>query len=233
MFRYTCSRLYLDIEVCCDATCTLLRSVISLDEGLVQIWIIWSTHTPLFCRRPFLSIHSSWAVKELLPPATKLRQGNGFTRVCHPVHRGCLPLVPGGCLPHTPLCRQPHPWADTPPAQCMLGSGQQAGGTHSTGMHSCPSLNLNGRDRLLRGQRCKYNRINKIPMKTSSHKSRILRTRRNLDNAKAATLKLHQANFICSVGSKISRVGGRVNPRVWAENLLFNQMFAKNCMKMK
>ena len=34
------------------------------------------------------------------------------------------------------------PWADTlpvrhPPAQCMLGYGQQAGGMHPTGMHSC------------------------------------------------------------------------------------------------
>ena len=40
------------------------------------------------------------------------------------------------------------PWADTPPpranpqtdtpsAQCMLGYGQQVGGTHPTGMHSC------------------------------------------------------------------------------------------------
>ena len=37
--------------------------------------------------------------------------------------------------------RQTHPQADTPgqtsPAQCMLAYGQQAGGTHPTGMHSC------------------------------------------------------------------------------------------------
>ena len=31
------------------------------------------------------------------------------------------------------------PWADTPLAQCMLGYGQQAGGTYPTGMHSCSS----------------------------------------------------------------------------------------------
>ena len=51
----------------------------------------------------------------------------------------------------TPLGRHPL-WADTPtpgqtppaqyilihtPSQCMLGYGQQAGGTHPTGMHSC------------------------------------------------------------------------------------------------
>ena len=60
----------------------------------------------------------------------------------------------------TPLGRHPPradtPWADTPlgrhplssacwdthtPTQCMLGYGQQAGGTHPTGMHFC-FLNL-------------------------------------------------------------------------------------------
>ena len=41
---------------------------------------------------------------------------------------------------HTPQ------WTDTPlhrppaPGQCMLGYGQQAGGTHPTGMHSCSYL---------------------------------------------------------------------------------------------
>ena len=43
---------------------------------------------------------------QLLPPATKLRQGNVFTPVCHSVPGG-------GCLPHN-LGRHP-------PAQCMLG----------------------------------------------------------------------------------------------------------------
>ena len=56
--------------------------------------------------------------------------------------------APGQTPPwvHTPPGR--HPWADTPPgrhppcadtppAQCMLGYDQQAGGTHPTGMHSC------------------------------------------------------------------------------------------------
>ena len=62
----------------------------------------------------------------LLPPATKLRQGNVFTAVCHSVHGGGLPYPPG----------QTHPRADTP-VQCMLGYGQQAGGTHPTGMQSC------------------------------------------------------------------------------------------------
>ena len=34
------------------------------------------------------------------------------------------------------------PRAGTPPPQCILGYGQQAGGTHPTGMHSC--LNCTG-----------------------------------------------------------------------------------------
>ena len=44
---------------------------------------------------------------------------------------------------NTPMGRHSSPWADTPspwadpPAQCMLGYGQQAGGTHPTGMQSC------------------------------------------------------------------------------------------------
>ena len=40
----------------------------------------------------------------------------------------------------TPLGRHPpgrHPLGRHPPAQCMLGDGQQVGGTHPTGMHSC------------------------------------------------------------------------------------------------
>ena len=36
----------------------------------------------------------------------------------------------------SPWADTPSPWAD-PPAQCMLGYGQQAGGTHPTGMQSC------------------------------------------------------------------------------------------------
>ena len=73
-------------------------------------------------------------------------------------------LFTGGCLPPPgqtptpwadthPLGRHPAPWADTtplgrhptplgrhPPAQCMLGHRQQAGGTHPTGMQSCPKI---------------------------------------------------------------------------------------------
>ena len=40
------------------------------------------------------------------------------------------------CWDAYPLGRHPS-WADTAPVQCMLGYGQQAGGTHPTGMQSC------------------------------------------------------------------------------------------------
>ena len=61
----------------------------------------------------------------LLPPAKKLRQGNVFTPVCHSV------LPPLGRHPLPSAC-----WIH-PPAQCMLGYSQQAGGTHPIGIHSC------------------------------------------------------------------------------------------------
>ena len=114
----------------------------------------------------------------LLPPATKLWQGNAFTPVCHSVHRRVSALgvcqTPPSLGPEadtppvnrmTDRCKSITPWADTPRqttpgqtppvhagihtpcpvhagihtplAQCMLGYGQQAGGTHPTGMHSC------------------------------------------------------------------------------------------------
>ena len=78
-----------------------------------------------------------------------------------PVHAGIHTPLPSACwdtpLPsacwdtHTPLpsaCwKHTHPlpsacWDTTPsPVQCMLGYGQQAGGMHPTGMHSCRNFN--------------------------------------------------------------------------------------------
>ena len=93
---------------------------------------------------PFIFRHRLY-----LPPATKLGQGYVFTRVCDSVHRGASATHPRVDTPwadtpppgrhpldrHTPLGRHT-PWADNPP-QCMLGYGQQAGGTHPDGMQSC------------------------------------------------------------------------------------------------
>ena len=46
-----------------------------------------------------------------------LGQGNVFTHICHPVHRGVC---------RRPLGRHPPPWTDTP----FPGTATEAGGTH-------------------------------------------------------------------------------------------------------
>ena len=64
--------------------------------------------------------------------------------VC-PRRRGCLLQFmlgytsPGQTSPwaDTPRQTRPSPGQTPPPAQLMLGYGQQAGGTHPTGKHSC------------------------------------------------------------------------------------------------
>ena len=64
-------------------------------------------------------------------PQTKFGARRIFAPVCHSVHKG------GGTWAGTPPW-QVHPRAGHPPGQVHpLGYGQQAGGTHPTGMHSC------------------------------------------------------------------------------------------------
>ena len=88
-------------------------------------------------------------------------KGYVFTRVCHSVHRE-VSATPPGQTPsqtdtpkadnHPPPRQNPRPevtlpgrhpppgsacWDTHLPDQCMLGYGQQAGGRHPTGMHSC------------------------------------------------------------------------------------------------
>ena len=84
----------------------------------------------------------------LLPPANEVCEGYVFTGVCLSTGWGgvcpiaCWDIHPPLGTIGTPPGRHPPgqtpllPWADTP-GQCMLGYGQQAGGKHSTGMHSC------------------------------------------------------------------------------------------------
>ena len=68
----------------------------------------------------------------LYRPQTKLWEGNVFTPVCRSFcSQGGLPHIPGRYPPGR------HPSGQTPPVQCMLGYGQQAGSTHPTRMHSC------------------------------------------------------------------------------------------------
>ena len=72
---------------------------------------------------------------------------------CLSVHRGVCPIacwdtpIPPGRHPRANTPRQTPPgqtppgqtppWADPLSAQCLLGYGQQAGGMHPTGMHTC------------------------------------------------------------------------------------------------
>ena len=66
-----------------------------------------------------------------------------FTCVCHSVHRGVCPIA---CWDTPPLGPEAGtPWEQTPPSTVHAGRyGQQAGGTHHTGMQSCFRLNLGG-----------------------------------------------------------------------------------------
>ena len=84
----------------------------------------------------------------LLPPANEVCKGYVFTRVCHSVHGGSTwagtpfpdRYTPGRTPPGQvhPLGRYTLlPGRYTPRPQCVLGYGQQASGTHPTGMHSC------------------------------------------------------------------------------------------------
>ena len=68
------------------------------------------------------------------PPGRYTPLGRYTPRQVHPPPAGA---PPSGRYP--PLQVDP---AGTPPQQCMLGYGQQAGGTHPTGMHSCFKLFL-------------------------------------------------------------------------------------------
>ena len=74
----------------------------------------------------------------LLPPATKLGQGNIFKSVCQefcPGGAGCLGRHPPGSR-HPPRSRPTG--KQTPPGAVHAARyGQQAGGTHPTGMHTC------------------------------------------------------------------------------------------------
>ena len=66
-----------------------------------------------------------------------LGQGNIFAPVCHSVHSG------GGVPGQVPRDKVHPPGPGTPPGAVHTGRyGQQAGGTHHTGMHSCTNYYL-------------------------------------------------------------------------------------------
>ena len=84
--------------------------------------------------------------KPLLRPPTKLGQGYVFTRVCDSVHRAGGPasmyagIADIPCLQsrHSPGADPPQEQTPSPPCAVHAGRcGQQAGGKHPTGMHTC------------------------------------------------------------------------------------------------
>ena len=72
---------------------------------------------------------------------TPPRQTHTSPKADIPLGRHLLGRPPGRHLPAQCMLGYTRPlhsacW-DTPPVQCMLGYGQQVGGMHPTGMHSC------------------------------------------------------------------------------------------------
>ena len=136
--------------------------ILSDEAVCMQLQVKW--HSFGFTKvkvNPYITVMYTYLLS-----TTQLRQGNVFTRVCHSVHGGgadtnevfegyvltrvCLstgvsaPLHAGIHPPpwQTPLV-SPYPPGRHPLAQCMLGYGQQAGGTHPTGMQSCVCIFFN------------------------------------------------------------------------------------------
>ena len=76
----------------------------------------------------------------LLPPANEVCEGYVFTPVCQSFCSQGGSIWAGNPPPrtrHTPQ-DQIHPWDQVHPPAVHAGRyGQQAGGTHPTGMHSC------------------------------------------------------------------------------------------------
>ena len=99
-------------------------------------------------------------LKLMLPPETKLRQGNVFTHVCHSVHRGEEAFCQETSQTETPQTETPQTetlqtetppsWTETPLLDRDLLKQRppaRAGGTHPTGMYCCFTT---GWERLIR-----------------------------------------------------------------------------------
>ena len=96
-------------------------------------------------------ISCTWSFCCFYRSQTKLREGNVFTPVCHSVYMGGLPSHNAMGLAYPPPPNRT-PRNQTPPRQDTDNTtryGQQAGGTHPTGMHTCLSEFLAGQSNLL------------------------------------------------------------------------------------
>ena len=108
-----------------------------LETGSSLIWP-W-----MFCVVPYSSWNNQLRIRTLWIPLIFFYRPQ---RSCGKVMFLHLSVL-RGVWADTPLGRYTHLWADppgqtppgqtSPPVQCMLGYGQQAGGTHPTGIQSC------------------------------------------------------------------------------------------------
>ena len=122
--------------------------------GLAKNWNPVGNTLDSYTGNIYLSLKNH-EFNRLLPPATKLGQGNIFTGICDSVHSGGLPQCMLGYhhLPPsrtrqappppkdqagTPPYPPPGPGRHPPPQAEHIGRyGQRAGGLHPTGMQSC------------------------------------------------------------------------------------------------
>ena len=121
------------IQPCCNSTIIVTSRTRGIAPAIFRETSRLGAVTPWNKR---VRIHSVQKFKtsptDTLSVVTRKRslgQGNVLTPVCDYVHRG------RGCIP---ACNR----VDTPPRQTprpsdATGHGQQAGGTHPTGMHTC------------------------------------------------------------------------------------------------
>ena len=142
IWLYICLSVYLSVclSIClsiCLSVCLSVCISVRLSTWLyICLSVCHGLFHPFFVRFFFLS---RFLHLHLLPAATKLRQGNTFTRVCHSVYEGeggtCLTTSwdthPTHHILHTPLGRCT-PQAGTPPGQ-VLPPGRYT--TPRTGTH--------------------------------------------------------------------------------------------------
>ena len=120
---------------------------ISSSRPLEGWW--WNLHQSLIFFHQWLDSHQHHVqcfpdnkFQMLIPPANEVWEGYVFTGVCLSTGGGVCPFAcwDTPLLGRHPPSRHPtgRPPTDTPgKTPPMLGYGQQAGGTHPTGMHSC------------------------------------------------------------------------------------------------
>ena len=112
------SRTEVGILIATLETRTITRGIQVMNQQIVALQVSLSTDSRHNCYRPQTKFAKVMFSQVSVCPRGESRG------VSAPLHAGIYTPAPLG------------PEADTPPS-CMLGYGQQAGGTHPTGIHSC------------------------------------------------------------------------------------------------